>query len=89
MCDICDGQSPLAAYADFHQKMLRYGWVLQMVEGPSPWSCTIGLETHVGHPDLVIIDLERHLADHPAGRWLAAVTNQGVRPLGIRGSSPG
>jgi hypothetical protein len=58
MCDICDGQSPLAAHADFHQKMLRYGWVLQMVEGPSPWSYTIGLETHVGHPDLVIIDLE-------------------------------
>jgi len=31
--------------------------------------------------------LERHLAAHPSGPWLAALTSQGVRPLRIRGSS--
>lgn len=31
--------------------------------------------------------LERHLTEHPAGAWLAALTNQGVRPLRIRGST--
>ena len=31
--------------------------------------------------------LERHLAQHPTGPWLAALTSQGVRPLRIRGSS--
>lgn len=29
--------------------------------------------------------LERYLTAHPSGPWLAAVTNQGVRPLRIRG----
>ena len=32
--------------------------------------------------------IERHLADNPNGPWLAAVTNQGVRPLNIRGAAP-
>ena len=31
--------------------------------------------------------LERHLAAHPTGPWLAGLTSQGVRPLRIRGSS--
>lgn len=31
--------------------------------------------------------LERHLAGHPGGPWLAALTSQGVRPLRIRGSA--
>ena len=31
--------------------------------------------------------IERHLADHLRGPWLAAVTNQGVRPLNIRGTA--
>jgi len=31
--------------------------------------------------------LERYLVEHPNGPWLAAVTNQGVRPLRIRGST--
>jgi len=30
--------------------------------------------------------LERYLTEHPTGPWLAALTNQGVRPLRIRGS---
>ncbi len=28
--------------------------------------------------------LERYLAEHPAGAWLAALTSQGVRPLRVR-----
>lgn len=32
--------------------------------------------------------LERYLAENPGGPWLAAVTNQGVRPLNIRGTAP-
>lgn len=31
--------------------------------------------------------LERYLVENPRGPWLAAVTNQGVRPLRIRGST--
>lgn len=31
--------------------------------------------------------LERYVAEHPSGPWLAALTNQGVRPLRIRGSA--
>ena len=31
--------------------------------------------------------LERHLAQHPSGPWLAALTSQGVRPLRIRSSA--
>ena len=31
--------------------------------------------------------LERHLAQHRTGPWLAALTNQGVRPLRICGSA--
>ena len=31
--------------------------------------------------------LERHLAQHPFGPWLAGLTSQGVRPLRIRGST--
>ena len=30
--------------------------------------------------------LERYLLEHSGGPWLAAVTNQGVRPLRLRGS---
>ena len=32
--------------------------------------------------------LGRYLTEHPSGPWLAAVTSQGVRPLGIRGTTP-
>ncbi len=33
--------------------------------------------------------LERYMGAHPEGPWLAAVTNQGVRPLNVRSSHPG
>ena len=30
--------------------------------------------------------MERYLAEHATGPWLAALTNQGIRPLNIRGA---
>jgi hypothetical protein len=58
MCVICDGLSPLAAYAAFDLRMQIHGWTLQPVEAPDPWCYTVGLSTAFGHPDLVMIDLE-------------------------------
>lgn len=31
--------------------------------------------------------IERHLIDHPTGPWLAALTNQGLRGLNVRGAT--
>ena len=56
------------------------GFVLTSAGDLSTWD-TLTLLVRQWHA------LERHLAEHRSGPWLAAVTNQGVRPLRIRGVS--
>ena len=62
MCTICDGQSYEEALHDLHHLVQHFGWALQGVEAPRPWTYTIGLTERFDHPELVMAGVDISLA---------------------------
>lgn len=62
MCVICDGKSYEEVLDDLHHQVQRFGWALQGVEAPRPWTYTIGLAERFEHPELVMVGVDISVA---------------------------
>ncbi len=58
MCVICDGWTYEEALDDLHHRVERFGWALQGVEAPRPWTYTVGLAERFHHPELVMAGVD-------------------------------
>lgn len=83
MCELCDGVSLETVMARTRERIDAFGFTMMMVEGPTPWTYTIGLLDSFGHPELVVTSLE----PRRSGALLTSVVNR-VR-LGQRFDRPG
>ncbi len=62
MCLECDGYSHEAAVQAFDLKIRIHGWVVvQVGDGESAFSYTVGLVESFGHPELIVVDVDRRL----------------------------
>jgi hypothetical protein len=65
MCQLCDGASEDELRLELDRLIETYGWALQGVEGTpwsDPWTYTIGLVEHFGHPELIVTSVAFDMA---------------------------
>ena len=63
MCTYCDDTSPDDVVSGLIDDIDTYGWALVWVDGPEGiYAYTIGLQDHVGHPDLIVLDVSEDVA---------------------------
>lgn len=63
MCTYCDDTSPDDVVSGLIDDIDIYGWALVWVDGPEGmYAYTIGLQDHVDHPDLIVLDVSKEVA---------------------------
>lgn len=63
MCTNCDGTSPADMITGLEEDIDTCGWALVGVTGrEGTYFYTIGLPDHVGHPDMIVLDVSEEVA---------------------------